>query len=115
MHPHVECLQGQPEQLPSTKYDGAEMTHVHPSAMGFFNPTPAPSHSEGLKRTELRLLPWIGAKREIAFSWAQGRAFLQSWAVPQQVYQVVEAIPLLCRTLAGKFAWLGFVVMTSRM
>lgn len=82
---------------------------------GIFNLIPASSHTEGLKRTELQFLPWIGAKREIPFSWDRDVLSCRAGLFLQRVHQAGEAIPLLCHMLAGKFAWLGFVIMVSRM
>lgn len=82
---------------------------------GIFNPTPASSHNEGLKRTELQLLPWIGAKREISFPWDRDMLSCRAGLFPQQVHQAGEAIPLLCHALTGKFCWLVFIVMVSKM
>ena len=110
---------GQPESLLSTKYDGVEMAHMdgHISILlpWDLNPTLASSHTEGLKRAELQLLLWIGAKRETPFSWDRDVLSCRAGLFLQRVHQAVEAIPLLCHALAGKFAWLGFVVMVSRM
>lgn len=83
--------------------------------MGFFNLTPASSHTEGLKRTELQVLLWVGAKREIPFAWDRDVLSCRPGLFLQRVHQAVEAIPLLCHTPAGQFAQLGFVVTVSRM
>lgn len=53
----LNVSRGQPESLLSPKYDGVEMTHVDGRISILlpwdFKPTPASSHTEGLKRTEL--------------------------------------------------------------
>lgn len=81
---------------------------------GIFCLFPSPLHTEGLKRTELQLLLWIGAKREISFSWDRDVLSYRARLFLQRVHQAGEAIPLLCHTVAGKFTQLGFVVTVRR-